>query len=313
MATPLSPARFRAALTNEGVRVVGEGDWENHNRNHMGAWGPVHGVMIHHTATDADRHDAVGICRHGYADLPGPLCHGVITKDGRTHLVGYGRANHAGGGDVDVLAAVIAERFPLPADTNARTDGNRYFYGFECENRGDGVDGWPEAQVEAIARAAAGICRAHGWSERSVIGHREWQPGKIDPYGPIGTADGPDLTMTRIRARVAQLLDDDPAPAPAPGKPKPPAATEPFPGARFFADAEGRPLLGKRSDVFTRMGRRLVAVGCGRYQVGPGPELGRADIESYEAWQRKCGYSGADAQWPPGPGTWDALKVPRAA
>ena len=58
------------------------------------------------------------------------------------------------------------------------------------------------------------------------------------------------------------------------------------------------------------MGKRLIAVGCGRYQVGPGPALGQADITSYEAWQRKCGYTGAAAKWPPGKTTWDKLQVP---
>lgn len=103
--------------------------------------------------------------------------------------------------------------------------------------------------------------------------------------------------------------------APRPGggvEPKPGATEpkcEPFPGPDFFM-AGSKPALGKRSAVFTAMGKRLVAVGCGRYQVGPGPTLGTADIASYEAWQRKCGYSGAAAKWPPGKTTWDRLQVP---
>ncbi|WP_405848186.1 peptidoglycan-binding protein [Streptomyces niveus] len=95
-----------------------------------------------------------------------------------------------------------------------------------------------------------------------------------------------------------------------PPVPKPPAAKyEPFPGASFFLNGS-RPALGKKSAIFTAMGKRLVAVGCGRYKVGPGPELGQADVDSYEAWQRKQGYTGAAAKWPPGRTTWDALKVP---
>ncbi|MER7726383.1 N-acetylmuramoyl-L-alanine amidase [Streptomyces sp. NPDC096323] len=229
MATPLTAGAFLSALRAEGVAVVEVGDWRTHNRAGHGAWGPMHGVMIHHTVTTGtDR--SVTICRDGHSTLPGPLCHGVIAKDGRVHLVGYGRANHAGLGDDDVLQAVIDER-PLPADNEANTDGNRHFYGFECVNLGDNKDPWPAVQVEAIARAAAGICRAHGWDERSVIGHSEWQPGKVDPRGPIGTKDGPALTMARIRARVAELLrlDDKPSKPTAP-KPKPkPYAPPKFP------------------------------------------------------------------------------------
>ncbi|AWI30894.1 N-acetylmuramoyl-L-alanine amidase [Streptomyces sp. ICN441] len=191
----MSADSFLAALLGEGLTIVQVGAWRTHNRNHKGPWGPVHGVMIHHTATSGTA-DTVRLCRDGYEGLPGPLCHGVIAKDGRVHLVGYGRANHAGLGDDDVLRAVIAET-ALPPDDEANTDGNRHFYGFECENLGDGKDPWPEVQLEAIERAAAAVCRRHGWSARSVIGHLEWQPGKIDPRG---------FTMNAMRARIAERL-----------------------------------------------------------------------------------------------------------
>lgn len=115
MAAPMSADRFINALRNEGLTVVEVGAWRTHNRNHKGPWGPVHGVMIHHTVTRGTAR-TVELCRAGHSALPGPLCHGVITKDGRVHLVGYGRANHAGSGDSDVLAAVIAEK-RLPRTT----------------------------------------------------------------------------------------------------------------------------------------------------------------------------------------------------
>lgn len=205
MATPPSASRFAQILRDEGVTVVEVGDWETHNRNHKGPWGPVHGVMIHHTATSGARR-TVSLCRDGYSSLLGPLCHGVITKDGRVHLVGYGRANHAGSGDGDVLRAVINET-ALPADNEADTDGNRYFYGFECENLGDGQDPWPTAQVEAIVRVSAAICRVHDWTARSTIGHLEWQPGKSDPRPSPG---GADVSMPALRARVAERLQYEP-------------------------------------------------------------------------------------------------------
>ncbi|MFZ3559761.1 N-acetylmuramoyl-L-alanine amidase [Streptomyces sp. BH055] len=195
MAPPMSASSFIKALKDEGLTVVEVGDWQHHNRNHIGDWGPLNGVMIHHTATSGSA-STVRICREGHANLPGPLCHGVITKDGRVHLVGYGRANHAGLGDDDVLRAVIAEK-RLPHDNEANTDGNSRFYGFECENLGNGDDPWPAAQLEAIEKAAAAICRHHGWTERSVIGHLEWQPGKVDPKG---------FTMSSMRKRIGDRL-----------------------------------------------------------------------------------------------------------
>ncbi|MEV4974459.1 peptidoglycan-binding protein [Streptomyces scopuliridis] len=290
MAIPLTAAQFLTALRGEGLTVVETPGWSTHNRNHKGAWGPLHGVMIHHTVTSGTA-ATVRLCHDGHSALPGPLCHGVIAKDGTVHLVGYGRANHAGLGDGDVLQAVIAERTP-PADRQADTDGNRYFYGFECVNLGNGTDPWPAAQLEAIERVSAAICRAHGWTQRSVIGHKEWQPGKIDPLG---------FTMDSMRERIgARLPAGKPKP---PAKPKPSAKLEPFPGAAFFK-------AGRRSAVITAMGKRLVAEGCGRYTVGPGPEWTEVDRASYAAWQRKLGYSGSAADGIPGKTSWDRLKVP---
>ncbi|MGW2209901.1 peptidoglycan recognition protein family protein [Streptomyces sp. NPDC001781] len=214
MATPLSAAAFLTVLRAEGVKVQEHGDWRNHNREGHGNWGPVHGVMVHHTVTKGTA-NTVSICTKGYQDLPGPLCHGVIAKDGIVHLIGYGRANHAGLGDGDVLQAVIDEA-PLPPVNEANTDGNARFYGFECENLGDGTDPWPDEQLDAIVRTAAALCRAHAWGkdgDTSVIGHKEWQPGKVDPKGP-------GITMPDVRARVAERLKH---PASwSPSTPKPP-------------------------------------------------------------------------------------------
>jgi hypothetical protein len=206
MATPLTADRLLQALRKEGLRVVEHRSWRTHNRNHKGPWGPVHGVMIHHTVTEGTQ-QSVELCYNGHSSLPGPLCHGVIAKDGTVYLVGNGRTNHAGLGDDDVLQAVIDER-PLPADNEANTDGNRHFYGFECINLGDGKDPWPAAQLEAIEKAAAAICRAYGWGSASTIGHLEWQPGKVDPRG-FSMAD----MRARIRARLGRPAGSTPTPS----------------------------------------------------------------------------------------------------
>lgn len=88
-------------------------------------------------------------------------------------------------------------------------------------------------------------------------------------------------------------------------------ALEPFPGTSFFMSGS-KPALGKSSSIFTAMGKRLVTEGCGLYKEGPGPKLGQADIDSYEKFQRKLGFTGSAAKWPPGKTTWTALKVPRS-
>ncbi|MDT0610099.1 peptidoglycan-binding protein [Streptomyces lancefieldiae] len=309
MATPLTADRLLAALRAEGVDVVEHEAWRTHNRNHKGAWGPVHGVMIHHTVSSGSA-ASVELCHRGHATLPGPLCHGVIDKAGTVHLVGNGRANHAGGGDPAVLERVIAEDYgdrpPAPREHDGSAgavDGNARFYGFECVNLGDGEDPWPAAQLDAIERVSAAICRAHGWGARSVVGHLEWSDWKVDPRG---------FTMPSLRERVAARLR---APAsgagkgggtsggrPAGGDVSTPSH-HPFPGAAFFTGRTSSP-------VITAMGRRLVAEGCSAYSVGPGPRWTEADRRSYAAWQRKLGFRGGDADGVPGRTSWNALKVP---
>ncbi|MET8744862.1 peptidoglycan-binding protein [Streptomyces sp. NPDC004728] len=295
MATPLTASRLVEVLRAEGLTVHEVRNWRRHNRNAKGPYGPMHGVMIHHTVTSGTD-SSVALCYDGHSSLPGPLCHGVIDKKGEIHLVGNGRANHAGLGDSDVLRAVVNET-KLPHDNAADTDGNRHFYGFECINRGDGKDPWPEAQKEAIEKVAAAICRAHGWSERSVIGHKEWQPGKVDPRG---------FTMDGMRKRIADRLDghggDSGSHEP---KPKPKTEYERFPGSAFFH-------VGRSHPVITMMGRRLTAEGCSHYETGPSPEWTEADRKSYAAWQRKLGFKGKDADGTPGKVSWDRLKVPKA-
>ncbi|MFI6286866.1 peptidoglycan-binding protein [Streptomyces sp. NPDC051018] len=308
MATPLTADRLLAALRAEGVTVVEHHGWRSHNRNHAGAWGPVHGVMIHHTVSSGTP-ASVALCFNGYRGLPGPLCHGVIAKDGTVHLVGNGRANHAGGGDPDVLRQVAEEAYgsrPSPPREHqgsaGAVDGNARFYGFECVNLGDGRDPWPAAQLAAVERASSAVCRAHGWSARCVIGHLEWSDRKSDPRG---------FAMAYLRTRITRRLSSAPTAPAAPGAPAGPGTPsgpadpryQPFPGTPFFKAAPSSPIV-------TAMGRRLVAEGCSAYRVGPGPRWGEADRRSYAKWQRKLGFGGSDADGWPGRASWHALKVP---
>lgn len=206
----MTPDQFIRALRAEGLNVIEVGSWRTHNRNHKGPWGPVHGIMHHHTVSSdrnpADPRGSVELCRAGHSTLPGPLCHGVIGKDGTVYLVGYGRANHAGGGDPNVLQAVKDERYtdrpPVPRVANAAgVDGNPHFYGFESINLGDGEDPWPERQVDAMVRVSAAISRVHRWAHQSSIAHREWKNDKPDPAGP-GMPGMPEF-RARIKERLA--------------------------------------------------------------------------------------------------------------
>lgn len=210
MATPLSADTILTVLRAEGIDVHEHSGWRTHNRDAATGktFGPVHGVLIHHTAG----HNDMEYCYRGSSALPGPLCHSWLGKTAGLWMIGHGRANHAGLVDSDVIDALIAET-TLPKDDYADMDGNDLLYGLEMENYGDGKDPWPASQYAIAVKWAAALCRKHGWTEKSVAGHKEVQPGKIDPT----------FDMDDFRAAVKVQLATKPgeaAPAPAPSKPK---------------------------------------------------------------------------------------------
>lgn len=193
MATPLSAERFLNALKKEGLRVSEHDGWRTHNRNHKGAWGPVNGVVIHHTAGG----DSRAFVWSGNADLPGPLCHSYLGKDGTVVMVSAGRANHAGKFASNAFSAMVEELKTHPRPDAVDTiDANARTYGIEIENKGDGKDPYPAVQYQAAVRWAAALCRAHGWTADSVIGHKEGTRRKIDP----------SFDMYAFRRAVAERL-----------------------------------------------------------------------------------------------------------
>ncbi|MGY0062863.1 peptidoglycan-binding protein [Streptomyces sp. LZ34] len=150
----------------------------------------------------------------------------------------------------------------------------------------------PDAMLSAI-RDGIDVLRKHG-AGTEIKGHRDGYatacPGeplynwvKKGAPRPGGTSSGGDST-----------------PAPSPSKPK----YEPFPGADFFR-------AGRRSPIIAAMHKRLIAVGCNRYQSSQNADVwGSGDERSYAAWQGKLGYTGSAADGIPGKTSWDKLHVP---
>jgi len=238
MSAPMDAATLVRVLKGEGLTIkTPHANWTTHERDEATgkSFGPVHGVVIHHTGALHD-YDYVW---SGDANLPGPLCHAWIDKQGVVWMCSAGRANHAGGGDPDVLNAVIAESYmtrpPAPKfheGSPGAVDGNDPFYGFECENKGDGKDPWPHDQYVAMVRAAAAICRHYGWTSKSVIGHLEWSNWKSDPKG---------FSMVTFRADVQACLRAKPGTWPTTAAPAPHPAPAPAPtpsGPRTLAELD---------------------------------------------------------------------------
>lgn len=290
MATPLSAAKMLAALKAEGLTVHEHAGWKTHNRDAATgkSFGPVIGVLIHHTAGHNDRE----LCFNGRPGVPGPLCHAWLGKTAGLWMIGHGRANHAGFADIDVLNALRDEK-PLPKDDVAKADGNDVLYGIEIENLGKGNDPYPDAQYRQAVLWAAAICRAHGWSEKSVAGHKECQPGKIDP----------SFDMDDFRADVKKQL------ATKPGKTE---STKPAGSAKKPRVDLSRLVKAAKTDPGAKQGHvsylagtnlteaALVKLGyLGTSYAGDG-SFGSKTIAAYAKWQRHLGYTGDDANGIPG-------------
>ncbi|MFC8512779.1 N-acetylmuramoyl-L-alanine amidase [Streptomyces sp. NPDC057257] len=293
MATPLTAARMLAALKAEGLTVHEHTGWTTHNRDAATgkSFGPVIGVLIHHTAGHGDKE----LCYKGRSDLPGPLCHAWLGKTDGLWTIGNGRANHAGAVDLDVLNALREEHAPLPHDNQANADGNDCLYGLEIENLGNGKDPYPDAQYHQAVLWAAAICRAHGWSEKSVAGHKEVQPGKVDP----------SFDMDDFRADVRKQLAATKT-SPAPTKPtKPTKASKPRVDlSRLVAAAKTDPGA-KQGHVSYMAGTNLTEAALvklgylAKTYAGDG-SFGTTTVAAYAKWQHHLGYTGTDANGIPG-------------
>lgn len=289
MATPLSADQLLAKLKGEGLTVHEHPGWRTHNRDSATGkdFGPVIGVLIHHTAGHGDKE----ICYNGRSDLPGPLCHSWLGKTAGLWMIGHGRANHAGLVDLDVLNALRAERSPLPKDDQANADGNDCLYGLEIENLGNGTDPYPADQYRQAVLWAAALCRAHGWSERSVAGHKEVQPGKVDP----------SFDMNVFRTDVRKQLESKPGGA-VPQKPTP--STPRVDLSQLVAAAKKDPPA-RQGHVTYMAGVNLVEAALvaegllGKQYAGDG-SFGSTTVAAYAAWQRRLGYSGSGADGIPG-------------
>lgn len=184
-------------LREAGLRINEIENWRVRVR--PGRFEPV-GIIMHHTALSK----GLNIIIHGRPDLVGPLANFHVEKSGLINLVSAGRANHAGRGAQRVLDETRADIAPSATAIRRglldEPTGNALFYGFENENLGDGVDTWPTEQLDAMARAAAALCRHHKWTANRVISHAEWTRRKPDPCG---------VDMNVLRARVAQFIDEE--------------------------------------------------------------------------------------------------------
>lgn len=205
MATPMTAAQVTAQLEKWGVAYKPYApSWATHNRKASGRpWGPVNGFIWHHVGSDGDGRPDIW---NGNTALPGPKAHFYIDQTGMVWLMGWGRANHAGGGDPAVLAKVISEEYTgilkphYGEGDSGAVDGNARFYGVEIGYSGS--HGMTPAQYSTALKLSAAILDFHKWSQRSVIAHGEWSSKKWDP----GYAPGKMMDMNAVRNDIMDTL-----------------------------------------------------------------------------------------------------------
>lgn len=159
-----------------------------------GKFGPV-GVLCHHTATTVAWSVAavLRLLTGGRSDLPGPLTHFGLGRDGRVYWIASGRANHAGKAKA--------------SGTVAAGDGNELYIGIEAFNNGVG-EPWPTEQYDAYVLLCAVLSVYFtGNSAETVRGHKETSTtGKPDPTFDM------DLFRKRVASKMEFLKDPPKAP-----------------------------------------------------------------------------------------------------
>lgn len=180
-------------LRMAGLNMVGIAGWETHSRPY--SFDPI-GIINHHTAGT----NSIGIIVKGRKGLPGPLSQFLVDKDGTINLVSQGYCNHAGRGVGEVLERMRNNQPPLGNAPSGGTNfANRYTWGIEIENLGNGSDPYPAEQMAAVVALNVALCRFNEWGPNQVIGHKEWTARKVDP----------SFDMFALRGAVASALQGE--------------------------------------------------------------------------------------------------------
>lgn len=212
MSRPMTTAQIQSQMKKWGISWREPfGDWEHHNRGNRGnGWDNLNGFIWHHTGSDSQSIE--GYLYRGSSSLPGPLCQFGLASNGVVDMIGWGRANHAGLGDDDVLRHVIAEDYSgILKPNEMNTDGNGRFYGMEIYYSGS--HGMSHAQYITALKLSCAILDFHGWSAKSAIGHGEWSTQKWDP----GYKPGHMMDMSAVRDDIQRMLDKGPGSEPDKG------------------------------------------------------------------------------------------------
>ena len=250
-----------------GLTVRFENGWRRRGASGGQQMKSIQGVLWHHDAAPkSGTYPLRAMLRDGRKGLSGPLCHIGFDRDGVVHVVGAGKANHAGTGRVPGVV---------------RNGGNTRLIGVEMTSTGRGD--WTAAQLREMPKLGAALNAIFGLDASQHWSHKEYSDsGKIDPYGLPGGMAG---LRDRIRAtRTGGLA----GPGGGMSVPRPPAKSAP--------DAGGP--SGGLADV-DKTQAWLIGLG---YDPGPADgKYGERTQAATRAFQTDFGITPADGR--PGPAT----------
>lgn len=189
------PSNLPDLLREAGLTVIEIDGWETRGRDpEHGPFAPV-GVLNHHTGDKANGLAyAKWLFLVGRSDLPAPLCHLSIDRQGRVYVGAAGRANHAGKARA--------------AGSVASGDGNTLYVGIEAQNTG--TEGWSAEQYGALVTANA-VINLHVTHNSAWTNHAHYETsvtGKWDPGDPAGRLLGKNrvMNMDKFRADVVAKM-----------------------------------------------------------------------------------------------------------
>lgn len=168
-----------------GLTVKFESGWKRRGASGGAQMKSVAGVLWHHdVAPRSGTYPLRNMLRDGRKGLTGPLCHIGFDRDGVVHVVGAGKANHAGTGSVPGVV---------------RNGGNTRLIGIEMTSAGTRPWDWTDAQLRQMPKLGAALSDIFGLSRSKHWAHYEYSNGgKIDPAGLPGAMPG-------LRSRIAAV------------------------------------------------------------------------------------------------------------
>ncbi len=177
------PGGLISLLTSDGLDVVDSSVPPRPGQ----IFEPV-GIMLHHTAAGGTKDvPSLNVVRNGRPGLSGPLAPLLIGRGGTIYVTcdQGGVCNHAGMGRGIVLDKVRRGEPLAPEDTSwgvrDSVGGNRWFYGIELENAGDGIESFGAEQYDSALSVCRALISKHSWGPNSIIAHHHWSRRKIDP------------------------------------------------------------------------------------------------------------------------------------